>query len=1580
MGEMAMLDPQWEWFCGRNSSDLSRSSGDWLGNTCFVDGLSVLPHAAFLVLSSLLLLVLGCCSGYRKIHTRYLIMHPGHELRWLLGAVTILVFGASIGEGILTDETYRAFGQATQPHLYIYGSTAFLASILALIYYHHMELWQSPAMSLLLLVYWLAAAGGEGIRMASLEYQKQIDFNVVRFDITVLLLVCFGLLFLIEVYGIIVKLFKCFGSASDEDLHEDLKNSNMRYMNYNVNLASYLSYWWVNWLLAVGYKKPIQIEDLGDIPTRHRARLNHQIFRRAFLEEKAKAQRKGKSPSLLKVYVKVYGWRILGAAVLKFIADVLALIGPLCVGGITSYVISIVYPTGEPQPQPHSVTITEYFANGFVLVAVLFLTSVSRLTCLQTNFHWTILESVNVRTALQTMVYEKALRLSTYATTGGKMTMGQITNHMSTDAMAVLYMFQTFHYLWAIPIQITMTLVLLYFQMGFAALLGFAVFILVVPIQLKVTQVLTQRQKDILGCSDKRLKQSNELLQGIKLLKLYAWEHIYGRAIEVVRKQELGFLRKINFALIVTMLLTSATPILVTLVAFGTYTALTGLPLTPDVTFSSLALFNQLGIPLFLLPISLAMTVNAVVSTNRLRKFLLAPEVEGNESALIDGEKLPVIKSANGQEANVEFRQPGEVTNGGKLSTHNTIGIQTGDDIELVSYGNNATDSNGNPGKEGVVNGAFIAPKDGDGLKPDIAVKITNGNFIWDPEGSTPVMSDINIEVPAGKLTMIIGQVGCGKSSLLSAILGEMTTLSGKVEINREKGSIAFAAQKPWLLNASLQDNVLFSKEMNRRRYKDVISACALKPDIDILPAGDQTEIGEKGINLSGGQKQRVSVARTMYSGRDIIILDDPLSALDVHVGRHLFDEGIVNWLLSNNQTVILVTHQLQYLSRADLIIEIKDGRVAAMGSLDDVIKADPETYSSWQQEVEEAEGAGSDSEQVVEAEEERQVLKRQLSKRESFVKQISKDEEKSGGKLIEKEEQARGSVSIKVYFYYLRSAGWGLVAFVLCMTGVTSALSIGNSFWLSAWSEAGLSNESATTTAEYLGGYAGLSISIIVGQIVSYSLLVIAALVAAKSLHQNMLRNIIQVPLRFFDTTPIGRVLNRFSTDTQLIDSRLSQTLNSLLQCFMQCLAAILVNTIVMPFFIVFIVPIAIGYYFLQKYFITTSRELQRIDSTSKSPIFAYFSESLGGLSTIRAYGDGKRFYDTLISRIDRNLGPYLYLQAANRWLGFRLDFIGSLIVLLAGLSTLVGALTFGVDPSLVGLGITYSLQVSGYLNWLVRNVAEAELQMNSVERVKFYTDVENEPYEGKEPASDWPLEGEIKFEDVSVRYAKDLDAVLKKVSLCFKKGEKVGICGRTGSGKSTLTLALLRVIDIFEGRVLIDDVDIMTVPLTTLRSKLSIIPQDPVLFTGSVRINLDPEMKKSDDDLWQALEIAQLKEVVSQLEGGLDAKVTEGGENFSVGQRQLFCLARAFLRKSRILIMDEATASIDLETDKILQSVVATAFADRTVLTIAHRIATIMDSDSILVLDDGHLAEYGSPSELLANENGMFTSLVKE
>ncbi|XP_038069146.1 ATP-binding cassette sub-family C member 9-like isoform X2 [Patiria miniata] len=1198
--------------------------------------------------------------------------------------------------------------------------------------------------------------------------------------------------------------------------------------------------------------------------------------------------------------------------------------------------------------------------------------------------HRAILQSINVRAALQGLVYEKSLRLSTYATTGGMMTVGQITNHMSTDAMNILFMFQTINYMWSIPMQVIIILILLYVQMGAAALIGAALFLIVFPIQVKIATIISRSQKQLLTHSDERMKQVNELLQGIKLLKMYAWEDLYCKGVEVIREKQLRSLLNVSAGLVFTIFFTAGTPVVVTLVAFGIYTPLTGNTLTPDITFSSLSLFNQLAVPLFLLPFSLFLLVNAIVSTKRLAEFFVAPEVEGI------GEDTDELEEGEECQENGETKKL-PIESARQANFHQTSSADEADEEEKDE-------------KSGLLDGSKKPPKTDYGsnalrkamglekeepLDPKVAFKVSRGNFLWDPQGAQPCLTDIDVEIPKGKLTMVVGSVGSGKSSLLASMLGEMTTVSGRVQVG-ENETIAYAGQKAWLLNATMRDNILFAEKYSANRYKRVIEACALKPDIDILPAGDQTEIGEKGINLSGGQKQRVSVARTMYSSKSVIVLDDPLSALDVHVGRTLLEEGISKWLIGHKKTVILVTHQLQYLNRADLIIVMKDGRIAAQGDLDAIIAADPDMYSEYDQAVKAVSDMESESESGTETLLEREALRRksaQLIRRVSaqnvVVQPAGKFEgvdDKESGVLIEKEEMERGSVSFKVYGYYFRNVGILLSLVTFCSVLLLSGLQIGTNFWLSAWSEAGLSNETGSSNTKYLAGYAGLSASLLLVRLISSTSLIAASLVAAKTIHQRMLRNLIKAPLRFFDTTPIGRILNRFSNDTTMIDSKLAQTFNSTMGSFMACFSAVIVNTIVMPYFLLFFTPIAIAYYFLQSYFLSSSREMQRLDNTSRSPIFAYFSETLNGLTTIRAYKSQKRFFNTIIERINKNQVAYLYLQTANRWLGVRLDFIGSLIVFTAGMTTLVGALTLGLEPSLVGLAITYSLQIAGFLNLLVRGVADTEMQMNSVERVAFYSNVDNEQYEGREPPDDWPKNGRIQFDRASVRYSADTDPVLRAVTVDIAPGEKVGICGRTGAGKSSLTLALLRVIDIFGGRIVVDGIDIKSVPLKTLRSKLSIIPQDPVLFTGTIRGNLDPLHEKTDSQLWESLEISQLKDVVAELDGGLDALVTEGGENFSVGQRQLFCLARAFLRKSRILIMDEATASIDLETDKLLQKVVITAFADRTVLTIAHRIATILNSDKILVLDEGKVAEFDSPDNLMQLDGSLFASFVRD
>ncbi|XP_038076863.1 ATP-binding cassette sub-family C member 9-like [Patiria miniata] len=1534
---------KWEWFCGTNSTDMNHDDLDvWIGDSCLVHGVSTIPHISFIVVFSLALVLLRCFQN--KVNADYLgvglaVCSPGNRLhdsvRWLIGLGSLIVLAAAIGEGVLTDETYRAWQQSTQPHYYAPSAAAFIAMVLSLVYYHHMELWQIPSMSILLLIYWILALIGESLRLANLQNQELVDVQVFRFDLTVIMLVFYSALLLLEINLVRIKVLRRGWSS----INEHLQNSNMHFVHHYVNLVSKATYWWMNWVFAKGYKKPLEHVDLGDIPERHQAHRNHKRLKEAYDREKARALRNNSRPSMAKVFIAAHGSAVLQAAVLKLIADLLNVIGPLCVGGLTYYVVTIAYPEDGIQKEPHYVTIGEFFENGFVLVSALFIELVMRLCVLHMYRANVQLEGGNIRAGLQAMIYDKALRLAAFTTTGGHMTMGQIANHMSADVANIMQAVVTCNILWSSPFQIASVLVLLYFQIGFSALLGSSLFIIVLPIQVKVAGLLAKKQKARLGCSDRRLKLTNELLQGIKLLKMYAWEMLYCKAVEKIRKKELMYLLQINMCTITSLFMTLGFPMLVTLVAFTTYAPLNGMPLTPSITFASLALFNQIILPLFNIPVSLSAFLSAKVSTKRLLNFLLAPEIEGDRSLAVEWD----------QESRPYSRKK-MVSN--KSST--SIGARTDStNDDALQMGANSS-----------IEGGSSTPVASRNDDPGIAVKITHGSFAWDPESDAPILSDINVEIPAGKLTMVIGQVGSGKSSLLSAILGEMTTVKGDVSINEQYDRMAYAAQRPWLLNASLRDNILFTSKLDSKRYNNVLEACALPPDIDILPAGDLTEIGEKGINLSGGQKQRVSVARAIYSDRDIVILDDPLSALDVHVGRQLFEEGLMKLLIANHKTVILVTHQLQYLSRADLILVIKDGRIAARGDLDDIIKADPVMY----EEIKQVSAVGWDDAQAESADEERNVLQHSVAKKKG----------KTDGKLVVKEDRVVGSVSFKNYLYLMRNMGWGLVVLIFATAAMQTSSALVTNFWLSEWSEAGLSNQSGKSEAQYMAGYVGLSIASVLCQLMAFSAVLVSFLVAARRLHQNMLRNIIRAPLRFFDTTLVGRILNRFSNDTMQIDARMSTSFNGTIISFLQCFSSVVVVAIVLPVFLVFVFPIAVVFYFLRKYYLATSREIRRLDSTSKSPVFAHFSETLGGLSAIRAYRKERTFYDTILSRIDKNTTAFLYFQIGIRWLATRMEFLGASFVLLATLSTLIGAVAFGIDPGLVGLSSSYALAMSSYMTFLLQNSSEVETHMNAVERVHHYTDVETEDYGGEVPPPDWPQRGDIQIDNISVRYESDLDPVLSNISAQMKAGEKVGICGRTGSGKSSLALALLRAIDVFEGEIHIDDVDTKTVPLTVLRSKISIIPQDPLLFAGAIRTNLDPEGTLEDDDLWHALEMSQLKELVSQLDGGIDSKVTEGGENFSVGQRQLFCLARAFLRKSKILIMDEATASVDMETDQMLQMVLATAFTDQTVLTIAHRIETIRESDKIIVLDGGRVAEFGSPDELLADEDGMFTSLV--
>ncbi|XP_077866270.1 ATP-binding cassette sub-family C member 9-like [Saccoglossus kowalevskii] len=1565
-----------QWFCGKQSAE--NDAGWNHQNTCTVDLINASIHLGFLILAALILLVCTCSTRLRRCRSKTLITLPYHDVRYILAVVFSFVFLCSLGEGILTDLTRNT---ATEPHLYVPQALACVNGIICLVYYHHLECWDLPRLALLLLIFWISAVIGESLKLYS-AIEQQLSSDHLRWYTISASILLYGCYAIIEICFILSQ--PCCAGRKPPDIPRDLRKKSMLYHHRYVNLFSRYLYWWISWLLRQGYKHPIEKSHLGCLPDEHRTRYQYELFKRAYEVEETRAAIHNTTPSMWRAYFGAYGRPMIISGILKLLGDLFILVGPVAIGGIVTYAAN--YESGEDgahQVETPYVTISEFFSNGFVLVAVMFLSTVYYSIYYQTHFYICTIESMHVRTAIQAFVYEKSLRLSSWTMTGGDMTVGQITNHMSTDAINVLGMFQFIHFLWTSIIQIIVILVLLYFVLGVAALLGALTLILISPIQLKIGTIMTRIHENVLIYTDDRLKKSNELLHGIKLLKLYGWEELFCSAIEVVRKNEIVQVMKEGMYMAMTWCLTDVAPLLVTLVSYAAYYPwLSDTPLTPDIAFASLALFQSLIIPFFMVPIALGYFVNGLVSTNRLEIFFAAAEIEEKD----DGRQQELVNDDDNDSDEEWYINQGR--NGGAYKKkYFRENIKQSAVEETSMKKEESTDKTKllrqeKPTLYGTMNKTIFPGHDtavhSIPLDDHLAIQVKGGYFAWDPEDDSAILSDIDLDIHKGKLTMIVGTVGTGKSSILSAMLGEMTTISGTVQFNGNHGNISYCSQKAWLQNATLRDNILFGEQYNNDKYQSVLSACALHPDIDILPAGDLTEIGEKGINLSGGQKQRVSVARAIYSNTDIVILDDPLSALDVHVGRQLFMEGIIDLLIDNKRTVILVTHQLQYLQYADKIVVMDNGKIHRQGEIDKIAKEDPELYKQWRETVQLLSESESETEDDTTVQE-REELKKQIS--------VIEDEKlEEDGKLIEEEERERGSISLAIYMVYSKAVKIPYALLAIALNAISIVIMAITNFWLSEWSEAGydVANKTETDIKDdnvyYLGVYTLFTFISAATLLLVCITSTVFTILAAKRIHHSLLRNIIHAPMRFFDTTPIGRILNRFSSDTQIIDQRLWQTIYYVVQSYLWVLVAIVVNTIVTPFYILFIIPITIVYFLLQTFFIRTSRELQRIDSITKSPVFAHFSETLTGLSTVRAYRIQKQLRRRIIAKIDDNNIAFLFMKTINIWLGIRLDFIGSLMVLLVGLIALVTVALGSIQSSWVGLTLTYALAAATNMNWMVRQTADMEMQMNAVERVNHYTHLDTEDYEGNYyPRHDWPDKGEVKLENVCVRYATTLDPVLNNITLHFRAGEKIGICGRTGSGKSSLTLALFRMIDTFQGRIMIDGLDISHVPLLTLRNRLAIIPQDPVLFTGSIRFNLDPEKTRTDDELWAALEIAQLKTLVSELDNQLDSLVTEGGENFSVGQRQLFCLARAFLRKARVLVMDEATASIDMQTDAILQSVVSTAFADRTVITIAHRISSILDADTVLVLSDGNVVEYDTPKMLLDKEDSMFSSLVK-
>ncbi|GIQ80733.1 hypothetical protein KIPB_001572, partial [Kipferlia bialata] len=1158
---------------------------------------------------------------------------------------------------------------------------------------------------------------------------------------------------------------------------------------------------------------------------------------------------------------------------------------------------------------------------------------------------------------LTDILYRKLICIS--EVTRQKASAGNLTNLMFSDAERASMVYRMLHVLWAAPITLFAGLSMIVNGIGWVGLSGFGVFLVIAPIQGLAFQQMMRARKNIMLHSDERVRRVSEILSGVKVVKMAGSEGVMLERVASARRKEMKWVRHIGYSRAVMMaFMVTLTPLAGAMV-FSIFSA-TGNALTPAIVYYTISLFGNLDFPLMMLPMALSSFVEAKVSCKRIATFLALPEADV-ETAPSDGETAICVRNGTFSWA-----------------------IEGETDIPEALKEKKEKEEEKVEGKEEKGAGAVeVEPplvtqgalEEGAPALNDVAVDLA---AVGEPDLTRPVLHGVSFSVQRGEVLGIAGKTGCGKTSLLASLLNEMRCVEGTSHVS---GSVAYCAQKATIFNDTLRSNVLFGCEYDAIRYNRVLDACCLRPDIAQLQAGDLTEIGERGVTLSGGQKQRIALARAVYSDSDVYLLDDPLSAVDAHVGRSLWEDVLIGILKAEGKTVVLVTHQVQYLPECDRVILMEDGRVSFMG-----------TY------------------QTMMGSEDAQESMRHLSSADcatcleepSDAQPADAKGSKQDGTLGVAEASETGSVDPALYWKYLLSGGTKQT--LITMVVVTL---IGNSFsavsdlFLGYWaSDAGQLRSTHTMIALYV---------VVVLLAVAFSFVTQVVLVrffvkASAEVHMRLMKRILQAPMSFFDTTPLGRILNRFSKDTDSIDSQIPDHFSGFL---LSCLAVtVMVVTVIgiVPVTVVVFIPCLVLYV---RYFImyrTIAREITRLRAVTRSPVLSLASETLGGLRTIRAYTQNKRFIDEQRRRIDVNTAAYFPSMMAGSWIQYRTELIGALITLGTSAAAVLMANSAYSIAALAGLAISYSSGLSEMFSHGLEAFVELESEMSSVERVFAYIeDLDQEEPErvqarllGQDVNDDlpeeWPQRGELSFDGVQMRYRSDLPLVLKDVSFSVRPGEKVGVVGRTGAGKSSLGVALLRLAEVEGGTVELDGVDLASLALSDVRSRISSIPQDAFLFAGSIRANLCPlhqlvaETGKGVPDvaptqdhiMWDALSRVQLQSFV-EANGGLDMVLTDNGCNLSEGQRQLVCMARALVEDNKVILIDEATASVDPETDTAIQATIRDVMQDKTLLVIAHRLQTIIDFDRILVMDDGCVAEYDTPANLL-RAGGIFHSLVDQ
>ena len=1267
----------------------------------------------------------------------------------------------------------------------------------------YIEHWRSRQPNGVVLFYWLSLLIAFGVKLRSLISQQAFRNRLPYFIAFCVSLSLAILEFALEY--LVPKKQSAYDALGDED------ECPIEY----ADVFSILTFSWMTPLMKYGYKEYLTQDDLWNLRKRDTTKVTGLMLEETWSDELEK-----KRPSLWIALFRGFGGPYFRGTVIKTLSDILSFVQPQLLRLLISFVDS--YRSGMA-PQP--------VIRGAAIALAMFAVSVLQTVLLHQYFQRAFETGMRVKSSLTSMIYAKAMKLSNEGR-ASKST-GDIVNYMAVDTQRLQDLTQYGQMLWSAPFQIILCMASLYQLVGISMLAGVGAMILMVPINGLIARIMKNLQKKQMKNKDARTRLVTEILNNMKSIKLFAWSTAFMNKLTFVRnEQELKTLRKIGASQAFANFTWSTTPFLVSCSTFTVFVLTREEPLTTEIVFPALTLFNLLGFPLAVLPMVITSIIEATVAVGRLTSFFMAEELQPDA---------------------VQRREP-------------AVNME------------------------------------------DEAVRVRDATFTWDRNESRNCLEDINFVAHKGELSCVVGRVGSGKSSLLQAILGDIWKINGEVVVH---GATAYVAQQSWVMNASVKENIVFGHRWDSHFYERTIQACALSDDLKTLPDGDQTEVGERGISLSGGQKARLSLARAVYARADVYLLDDCLSAVDQHVGRHLIDNVLGPRGLLGGKTRILATNSIPVLFEADFINLLRNGRILEKGTYQQLIamkgevanlirtanneeeqetpspsvedSKDSTSSSSEDSKTVFGTGIGNSLEEPPDEKDEAQEGINQLApirvnggsgrrmsnntlrraSTASFKGPRGKltDEEGEGVKSKQsKEHSEQGKVKWNVYLEYAKTSNLVAVIVYLVMLLGAQTAQIGGSLWLKQWSEVNQEYGGNPQVGKYIGIYFAFGIggaALVVVQ--TLILWIFCSIEASRKLHERMAYAIFRSPMSFFETTPSGRILNRFSSDIYRVDEVLARTFNMLFVNSARAFYTLVLIAASTPVFVALIVPLAAVYLYIQRYYLRTSRELKRLDSISRSPIYAHFQESLGGITTIRAYRQQHRFALENEWRVDANLRAYFPSISANRWLAVRLEFIGSFIILAAASFTIISVATgSGLSAGMVGLAMSYALQITTSLNWIVRQTVEVETNIVSVERVLEYARLPNEAPDiisKRRPKISWPAQGAVDFNHYSARYRAGLDLVLKNINLHIRSHEKIGVVGRTGAGKSSLTLALFRIIEPDTGNISIDDLNTSTIGLLDLRGRLAIIPQDAALFEGTVRDNLDPGHIHDDTELWSVL-----------------------------------------------------------------------------------------------------------------------------